>query len=347
MNCTSKIISLKGEKRIAIYFTKNDELKAQIKAMPGSKWSLSLAVWHLPDNDKNRKAFGLPLLADSLPSQEGSRSLENYRRWMRSKRYSDSTIKTYIEAARSFLVFFKHKATNEISNEDIITYNNDYILKNNLSASYQNQVVSAIKLYFCTIQDRKVEIESIHRPKREKVLPNVLSKEEVKLILESQSNIKHKAMLCLIYSCGLRRSELLHFKLADIDSKRNIVIIRQAKGKKDRIAPLSPKVLELLRDYYKCYKPKVWLFEGQVKGQQYSEQSLQTIFKQAVHKTGITKPVTLHWLRHSYATHLLESGTDLRYIQELLGHSRSKTTEIYTHVSTNSLQQIRSPFDDL
>jgi integrase/recombinase XerD len=154
-------------------------------------------------------------------------------------------------------------------------------------------------------------------------------------------------MLCLIYSCGLRRKELLTLKLSDIDSKRNIVKIIQAKGKKDRIAPLSPRVLELLRDYYKCYKPKIWLFEGQVKGEQYSEQSLQSTFKQALQKAGITKPATLHWLRHSYATHLLESGTDLRYIQELLGHSRSKTTEIYTHVSTKSLQQIKSPFDDL
>lgn len=347
MNWNAKIITHRGEKRIAVFFDRNEELIAVIKAIKDSKWSQTMRVWHLPDHDEHREMFGLPLLIDSQPSEEGARSLENFRRWLRSKRYSDNTIKTYMEAAKSFLVFFKHKPSNTISNDDVILYNNDYILKNQLSASYQNQIVSAIKLYFTTIQDRKVEIESIHRPKREKVLPNVLSKEEVKLILESQHNIKHKAMLCLIYSCGLRRSELLHLKLDDINSKRNIVIIRQAKGKKDRIAPLSPKVLELLRVYYKGYKPKVWLFEGQVKGQQYSEQSLQTVFKQAVYKAGITKPATLHWLRHSYATHLLESGTDLRYIQELLGHSRSKTTEIYTHVSTHSLQQIKSPFDDL
>jgi integrase/recombinase XerD len=234
-----------------------------------------------------------------------------------------------------------------ITNDDVIRFNVEYILANQLSVSYQNQVVNGVKLFFRQIEGRKLDVDLVHRPKTAKALPNVLSKEEVKMILESQHNIKHKAMLCLIYSCGLRRSELLHLKLDDINSKRNIVIIRQAKGKKDRIAPLSPKVLELLRVYYKGYKPKVWLFEGQVKGQQYSEQSLQTVFKQAVYKAGITKPATLHWLRHSYATHLLESGTDLRYIQELLGHSRSKTTEIYTHVSTHSLQQIKSPFDDL
>ena len=154
-------------------------------------------------------------------------------------------------------------------------------------------------------------------------------------------------MLSLIYSCGLRRSELLHLKTTDIDSKRNIVIIRQAKGKKDRITPLSPKILVLLREYYSIYKPIHFLFEGSQKGTSYSEHSLHNILKQALTKVNMTKPVTLHWLRHSYATHLLESGTDLRYIQELLGHSSSRTTEIYTHVSTKNLQQIKSPFDDL
>jgi integrase/recombinase XerD len=187
----------------------------------------------------------------------------------------------------------------------------------------------------------------VHRPKREKLLPNVLSKEEIKLILNAHSNIKHKAMLSLIYSCGLRRSELLNLKPSDIDSKRNIIIVRQAKGKKDRIAPLSLKIIEMLREYFILYKPSIYLFEGQTKGTAYDERSLQKVLKQAIEKVGIKKPVTLHWLRHSYATHLLENGTDLRYIQEILGHSSSKTTEIYTHVSTKSIQKITSPFDYL
>ena len=220
-------------------------------------------------------------------------------------------------------------------------------MKCGLSSSYQNQIVNSIKLYFKTCRDTKIEIDKIHRPKRAKALPNVLSKEEVKKILDAHSNLKHKAMLSMIYSCGLRRSELLNLKFSDIDSKRNIVLLKNAKGKKDRIAPLSPKILAMLRTYYKEYKPKNWLFEGQKQGEQYSEKSLQSVLKQALQKVGITKPVTLHWLRHSYATHLLESGTDLRYIQELLGHSSSKTTEIYTHVSTKNIQQIKSPFDDL
>lgn len=154
-------------------------------------------------------------------------------------------------------------------------------------------------------------------------------------------------MLSLIYSCGLRCGELLALKPIHIDSKRNIILLKNAKGKKDRIVPLSPKILEMLREYFKMYKPQIYLFEGQTSGMPYDVRSLQLILKQALKKAGITKPATLHWLRHSYATHLLEGGTDLRYIQELLGHRSSKTTEIYTHVSTKSLQQIKSPFDDL
>ncbi|WP_284652414.1 site-specific tyrosine recombinase/integron integrase [Flavobacterium terrisoli] len=347
MQWSAKMITHGGEKRIAVSFDKDEVLIARIKAIAGSRWSQSLKVWHVPDTDENRKRFGLPLLADTMPNEEGLRGLENFRRWLRSKRYSENTIATYLDAAKSLLAFYNQKAISEIDNDDLILYNNDYILKKQLSASYQNQIVNAIKLFFTTIGNRKVDIERIHRPKRAKVLPNVLSKEEVKLILEAHSNIKHKAMLSLIYSCGLRCGELLALKPQDIDSKRNIVLIKNAKGKKDRIAPLSPKILEMLRSYFRIYKPKTYLFEGQKIGQPYDARSLQQVLKNAVEKAKIDKPVTLHWLRHSYATHLLESGTDLRYIQELLGHSSSKTTEIYTHVSTKSLQQIKSPFDDL
>lgn len=347
MKWESKIIKHRGASRIAVLFEKDTDLIARIKKVEGSRWSKSLGVWHIPDTEENRVRFKLALVGSFLPSQEGIIEIKKFKQWMRSKRYSESTIGTYSEALKSFFVFYNNKSIAAITNEDIIVYNNEYILKNKLSASYQNQIVNAIKLYFKTIRETKIDIDKIHRPKRAKVLPNVLSKEEVKAILEAHGNIKHRAMLSMIYSCGLRRSELLHLKFSDIDSKRNIVLLKNAKGKKDRIAPLSPKILELLRNYYRDYKPMIWLFEGQLKGEQYSEKSLQSVLKQALKKTGITKPVTLHWLRHSYATHLLESGTDLRYIQELLGHSSSKTTEIYTHVSTKSIQQIKSPFDDL
>jgi integrase/recombinase XerD len=274
-------------------------------------------------------------------------AIQNFIRYLNSKRYSSNTIKVYSDSLSTFLRYFSAKEIAAISNDDLIDFNNNYILKNNFSASFQNQVVNAVKLYFAAIQHKKMDVELIHRPRREKVLPNVLSKEEVKAILDAHVNIKHKMMLCLIYSCGMRCGELLALHPVHIDSKRNIILLKCAKGKKDRIVPLSPLILKMLREYYKIYKPKIYLFEGALLGEPYSEKSLQSVLKQAIKKVGIAKPVTLHWLRHSYATHLLESGTDLRYIQELLGHSSSKTTEIYTHVSTKSIQQIKSPFDDL
>jgi integrase/recombinase XerD len=275
-----------------------------------------------------------------------SNEIVRFEHYLQSKRYSSNTIKVYVETLRVFLRYFANKAIEEISNEDLIAFNNDYILKNNFSSSYQNQLVNAVKLYYSAIQHKKIDVELVHRPRREKTLPNVLSKEEVKSILDAPYNLKHRAMLSMIYSCGLRRSELLNLTKLDIDSKRMVVVIRMAKGKKDRIVPLSPKILILLRDYYKCYHPKQYLFEGQ-DGGKYSEKSLENVFKQSLLKARIEKPATMHWLRHSYATHLLESGTDLRYIQDLLGHKSSKTTEIYTHVSTKNIQNIRSPFDDL
>lgn len=346
---TTKLIKHKEENRIAVYFENKAELIARFKKLKGAKWSATLKLWHLPNTEEYRKKFKVEKSRkqEKPLSTEAHRQTEKFVQWLRSKRYSESSIKTYNNAIRVFLQFFSDKALNEIGNEHIIFFNNEYILKNKLSASYQNQMVNAVKLFFWTVQDRRLDIDRIHRPKKPKTLPNVLGKEEIKGVLEAHGNIKHRAMLSLIYACGLRRSELLNLKPVDVDSKRGILLIKQAKGRKDRIAPLSGKIVELLRQYYKAYKPAVWLFEGQNKGEQYSAGSLQSVLKQALQKAKITKPVTLHWLRHSYATHLLESGTDLRYIQELLGHNSSRTTEIYTHVSTKRLQNIKSPFDDL
>jgi integrase/recombinase XerD len=273
--------------------------------------------------------------------------LISFKNYMNFRRYSQNTIKTYADALEVFFRFYKDQAPESLNIEDIINFNTSYILKKNLSASYQNQVINAIKLFYRNRFNRTMEVDFIQRPRREKRLPNVLSKNEVKSILEAPTNLKHRAMLSLIYACGLRRSELLNLTLKDILSDRNLLFIRQSKGKKDRVVPISIKLIEMLRDYYKAFKPKTWLFEGQEVGKKYSERSIQLVLNQAVEKAKIVKPVSLHWLRHSYATHLLESGTDLRYIQELLGHSSSRTTEIYTHVSTRNLQQIRSPFDDL
>jgi integrase/recombinase XerD len=345
MKWKATLLTHRGEKRIAVYFEKNKELIARIKKLNHVQWSATLGAWHLPDTDEYRLQFKLE--KRFVQNTTHTAKIKSFKRWLASKRYSESTIKTYTDGLTSFLAFFNNKDIADFETNDLIAFNNDYILKNKLSSSYQNQIVNAIKLFFSSIEHQKMNPKLLHRPKREKLLPNVLSKEEVKQILEAHSNLKHKAMLSLIYSCGLRRSELLHLKPLDIDSKRGIIIIRQAKGKKDRIAPLSDKILVMLREYYKIYNPKTWLFEGQYANEQYDERSISNVLKQALDKCKITKPVSLHWLRHSYATHLLESGTDLRYIQELLGHKSSKTTEIYTHVSVKNIQNIKSPFDEL
>jgi len=273
--------------------------------------------------------------------------LTQFCHYLKYRRYSPNTIKTYTDALGVFFHYHSNKVPEQLGIAEIIEFNTGYILRKHLSASYQNQVINAIKLFYRNRFNRNMDLNNIQRPRREQRLPNVLSKQEIKSILEAPTNLKHRAMLSLIYACGLRRSELLNLSLSDVLSDRNVLFIRQSKGKKDRLIPISNKIIEMLRTYYKAYKPKVWLFEGQNVGERYSERSLQLVLKQALKKAGNSKPVSLHWLRHSYATHLLESGTDLRYIQELLGHNSSKTTEIYTHVTTKSLQQIRSPFDDL
>lgn len=342
-----KIIDHKGNQRIAVQFENKPELISRFKKLKGSKWSFTEKVWHLPDTQKYRKMFGLPLFKQENLSSEVIQKIEEFKQYMRYKRYSESTVKTYTEALKVFFNFFHEKSIHEINNEDVVFFNTEYIMKKKLSISYQNQIVNGLKLFFREVQNQKIEVDLIQRPRREHKLPNVLSKEEVKAILNAPTNLKHRMMLSLIYACGLRRSELLNLKLKDIHSARNLLLIRQSKGKKDRVAPIGDKLIESLREYYKLYKPTTWLFEGQKVGLKYSEESLAKVLKQSVAKTKISKPVTLHWLRHSYATHLLESGTDLRYIQELLGHSSSRTTEIYTHVSTKNIQNIISPFDSL
>ena len=303
----------------------------------------------LPLTDLKNKSFQTKktnILAHEA-SAEINKKINSLKMFMKSRRYSESTIRTYSNNLESFFRFYHDKKAEEITNEDITRFNNEYILNFGYSTTVQNQVVNALKIFFKISENRKIDIDKIERPKRAKSLPNVLSKEEIASILKAPTNIKHKAMLSLIYSCGLRRSELLNIKPNDIDSNRNLLIIRKSEGMKDRIVPLSDKIITMLREYYKSNRPEIWLFEGQQKGEKYTETSLQEIFKASLKKAGIQKPASLHWLRHSYATHLLENGTDLRYIQELLGHKSSKTTEIYTHVSNKSIQKIKSPFDDL
>jgi len=263
-------------------------------------------------------------------SNEIINEIEIFKRYLQTKRFSRHTVKSYIDAMRVFLEYFKGRTMEEIANNDVNTFFHEYCFKRNLSISWQRLMVNAIKHYFEKFKHKKLEVNYLYLPKKDKNLPNVLSKEEVQEILRNAGNLKHKTMLSPIYCCGLRRSELLALKQEHVDSKRGILITKMAKGRKDRIAPLPAKMIDQLRQYWLKYKPKVWLFEGQKAGEPYSEKSIQLVLKQALGRTKIKKPVSLHWLRHSYATHLLEAGTDMRYIQELLGHSSSKLPR-YTH----------------
>ncbi len=273
--------------------------------------------------------------------------LAEFSSWMEYCRYSSSARTTYLKMIRTFFIFIKPKEPMDVEEEDIIRFSREYILGNGYSASFQNQAISAIKLFYSRFTGIKMALENIDRPRREHKLPNVLSRNEVKKIINAPVNEKHRVMLSLIYACGLRRCELIALKYEDIDKERGLLQIRQSKGNKDRVVPLSPKIIAMIDGYYERFKPRRWLFEGAEVGSRYSESSLEKVLKAACDKAHIKKPVSLHWLRHSYATHLLESGTDLRYIQELLGHKSSRTTEIYTHVTVKSIQKIHSPFDDL
>ncbi len=274
--------------------------------------------------------------------------LETFTKFLQANRYSENTIKSYLDAMKLFARNMEPDLSpHEITNHTITEFMQRYAYQKKLSVSWQRMLINAIKLYFSIAENKKLDIEKIVRPRKDKLLPNVLSKEEVENIIKHTLNLKHRSMLSLIYSCGLRRSELLNIKPGDIQSQRGLLLIKAAKGRKDRMVPLSGKMLDQLRIYYKKYRPLVWLFEGQNKGEAYHERSLSEVLHQATARAGIRKPVTLHWLRHSYATHLLESGVDLRYIQELLGHNSSRTTEIYTHVSRKAIAAIKSPFDDL
>jgi integrase/recombinase XerD len=300
-----------------------------------------------PESKEINVKEGASALKEKELCPEDKEYIGEFRKWMIHKRYSDSTVNTYSGMLGHFLRFVSPKKSSEIVADDMVRFVNEYIIPRELSFTFQNQVISAVKLFFSHVHKIDLDIDVFERPRREHKLPNVLSKDEIKSILQAPSNLKHRAILSLIYACGLRRNEVLNLKPNDIDSKRGILIIRNGKGKKDRITPLPEKIIKQLREYYIAERPVTWLFEGQVKGERYSEKSLESVLKRSAGKAGIMKPVTLHWLRHSFATHLLEAGTDLRYIQELLGHSSSRTTEIYTHVSIQSIQKIKSPYEDL
>ncbi|WP_233219270.1 tyrosine-type recombinase/integrase [Adhaeribacter arboris] len=264
--------------------------------------------------------------------------------------YSPNTIRTYHSLLLRFLNGHAAKGLEQINSfteQQINQYHRGMVQSKQYSCSLINQSINAVKFYYHRVVGRpEVNLNQVERPEKPEKLPGVLSKAEVAQILAATDNLKHRCMLQLLYAGGLRISEVIHLKITDVQSQRNLLLIRGGKGKKDRTTLLSQKLLQSLREYYKVYRPQIWLFEGQFGGQ-YTTDSLRHVFNACVQKAAIKTKATPHTLRHSFATHLLESGTDLRYIQALLGHRNSKTTEIYTHITTHALEKIQSPLDSL
>jgi integrase/recombinase XerD len=273
--------------------------------------------------------------------------LEAVRRELTIRNYSPKTIKTYLSCVKAFEEYAAPQRAECLNADDVREYLLYQIGERKMSAGTISQIINSLRFVFVEVYNRPFAIGEIERPKRSRRLPVVLSLEEVRAILEGLGNLKHRVMLMLVYSAGLRVGEVVKLKPEDIDSERKMIHVRSGKGRKDRYTLLSGVVLEVLREYWKAYKPRTWLFEGYIPGRPYSIRSAERVFEVAAKKAGIQKDVSIHTLRHSFATHLLEQGTDIRFIQELLGHSSVRTTEIYTHVSRKQIASLRSPIDDI
>ena len=366
----------KGQRCIALDFPYDTALIAAAKEA-GAKWSATERCWHVPNGPEHIKTLfrvfkgkawvdstALSTKADApnpskaqvpnVPDRSTASTLNprqaealgRMQQKLEIARYSPRSIATYLNATKQFFLHFAAKHPNDIRTEDIEAFQHYLATERKASNSYLNQVVNAVRYYYMNVLGDARRVTFIERPRPERKLPSVLSEEEVTAILRAVENLKHQCILMLIYSAGLRLGELINLRRTDIIPERKQVVIRGGKGRKDRITLLSSKVLAKLDAYLDEYRPKTYLFEGQ-NGGAYSDTSVQAIFKQAKAKAGITAPATVHTLRHSFATHLLEKGTDLRYIQTLFFHNDTTTTEIYTHVSTKAIGKIRSPLDDL
>ncbi|KUO62513.1 MAG: hypothetical protein APF84_01825 [Gracilibacter sp. BRH_c7a] len=347
-------------KVLFVTFDYTEENLKKIKTIKGRDWDNAKKSWVVPRTEKAVRelveAFGEELVFD-----------KDIHSWMESikeealnikyiqnkldeelilKGYSVRTRKNYTAQLKRFLIH-AGKEHSLVENGDIRDYLLFLLDHKYISHSYINQAISALKFLFSTVLKRNDINIYLPRPKKEEKLPDILSQTEIVKIFNSVRNIKHRSILFVTYSAGLRVSEVICLKVKDIDKDRMLIHIRQAKGRKDRYSILSESTLKILREYVKVYKIKDWLFPGEKQENHISERTVQNIFKVACSKAQIKKDVSVHSLRHSFATHLLEAGTDLRYIQELLGHKNSKTTEIYTHVSKKDIAKIRSPLDSL
>ncbi|WP_434035731.1 tyrosine-type recombinase/integrase [Formosa sp. 4Alg 33] len=362
-------------KLIAISFEDTNEVELYVKSFPNVRYSNTYKTYFIPyynnaisdlfkyfrkqswyvDYNQFKSLPETSLQAEDKASYwtlelptlhiEKVTALNKFKRWLEQKRFSPNTVNTYVEVTTLFLRYMQLKQIEVFSSRTIEQFNYDYIFKARKSVSFQNQCISGIKHYF-TFKGIDIEALDIKRPDKDKKLPNVLSKMEVKTLLDCTKNLKHKTLLSLLYSAGLRIGEALALQLNAIDYDRGLIHIKAAKGKKDRYTLLSISIIPILHTYLDHYSPKHYLFEGRNQ-EPYTQVSARQVLKKSLHKAEIKKYATLHTLRHSFATHLLESGTDIRYIQELLGHNSPKTTMIYTHVTSTNLKDIKNPFDTL
>jgi len=364
-------LMIKNQKMIGIKFSPDRLIQSLIKGLPNPKWSQQYnmayientkanlgiifntfkgVVWinynrfltNKPINTHNEN-FDVAWFRNRKPIVGYRTCPEAFLLKLELKRYANSTVKTYVSFFELFINYQTDKELNELDEADIRIFLQS-LIQQNRSNSYVNQAINAIKFYYESVLGMPNRFYEIERPRKESKLPKVISKEEILSIIENTNNIKHRCVVELLYSSGLRRSELLNLKLSDVDSKRMLIRVEDSKGNKDRQTLLSKTMLNDLRIYFKEYRPKTYLFEGR-NGMKYSAQSVLKIVTTAAVKARIPVRVTPHILRHSFATHLLESGTDLRQIQVLLGHSSTKTTEIYTHVAINTFESIKNPLD--
>jgi site-specific recombinase XerD len=339
---------------IWIRFPNNTTLRNELKQrFPSARFSWSNKCWYLNDVKAIREQLGMEEKTvfeknDTGQIAEINRSaLRRMHETLILKSYSQNTVKNYCGEFAQLLVTLKNLDVNTLTAERLRSYMLYCTKELKLSENTLNSRMNAIKFYFeQVLLHDKLFFQDIPRPKSKSLLPKVLSKKEIVRLFEQVHNLKHQIILKLCYGMGLRVSEIVNLKIFDIDSERMLVLIANSKGKSDRYVPLPESIIEDLRDYFTEYRPKEYLFEGRYGGQ-YSVRSVQAIFKTAMKKAKIKKTIGIHGLRHSYATHLLEAGTDMVFIQKLLGHKDVKTTQIYAKITNKQLSKIKSPLDDL
>lgn len=352
--------------RLKLIFGFNNSMRLLIKSYPYHSWDAQNKWWTIPFSEKYVNEIQALALEngiqvnyeEELPGSAGVKrmtayDIPNYRECpqemilkLKEIRYSDNTIKTYKGLFEEFINYYHKFDINKIDETQIISFLRYLVMERKVSTSYQNQAINAIKFYYEKVLGGQRKFYFIDRPKKEKVLPTVLNDQEVICLFKHVENIKHKCILMLAYSAGLRLGEIVRLRLLDIDRNRMQIRVVQGKGKKDRYTKLSTKFLAVFDEYNEKYHPQDFVFEG-ANGEDYSPSSIQNIIKAVSQKAGIQKRTTMHTLRHTFATHSLENGVDLRYIQSMMGHESSKTTEIYTHITTKGFDQIKSPLDNL